>query len=246
MEYAAESGKQEIAEELLSWFLEREAYDCFAATLFQVIFLKYLQTASVYLLTFKFFSVTTSCDQTSSWSWHGDTISWILQCPTWFKWVSNTLKLYGWCYFNLFSSYLGHPRIHLESGHTGYQRCPAPARGWPGREQTTHDHPGATANDHRRSNGHRARSVRSGVPRSTRRWICTTNDVPRIRNVSGHTHEMKRENKREIIEGGTTTCGPGAKRLATQTHTFIYNIRESTRRGGSRCGPITKYDPGEQ
>lgn len=36
MEYAAESGKQEIAEELLSWFLEREAFDCFAATLFQV------------------------------------------------------------------------------------------------------------------------------------------------------------------------------------------------------------------
>lgn len=36
MEYAAESGKQEIAEELLAWFLEREAFDCFAACLFQV------------------------------------------------------------------------------------------------------------------------------------------------------------------------------------------------------------------
>ena len=36
MEYAAESGKQEIAEELLAWFLERNAYDCFAACLFQV------------------------------------------------------------------------------------------------------------------------------------------------------------------------------------------------------------------
>jgi len=36
MEYAAESGKQEIAEELLGWFLERDAYDCFAACLFQV------------------------------------------------------------------------------------------------------------------------------------------------------------------------------------------------------------------
>lgn len=36
MEYAAESGKQEIAEELLAWFLERKAYDCFAACLFQV------------------------------------------------------------------------------------------------------------------------------------------------------------------------------------------------------------------
>uniref|UniRef100_A0A0K8TT11 Clathrin heavy chain n=1 Tax=Tabanus bromius TaxID=304241 RepID=A0A0K8TT11_TABBR len=35
MEYAAESGKQEIAEELLSWFLERDGYDCFAACLFQ-------------------------------------------------------------------------------------------------------------------------------------------------------------------------------------------------------------------
>lgn len=38
MEYAAESGKQEIAEELLAWFLERTAYDCFAACLFQVNF----------------------------------------------------------------------------------------------------------------------------------------------------------------------------------------------------------------
>jgi clathrin heavy chain len=36
MEYAAESHQQEIAEELLAWFLEREAYDCFAACLFQV------------------------------------------------------------------------------------------------------------------------------------------------------------------------------------------------------------------
>lgn len=36
MEYAAESGKQEIAEELLGWFLERKAYDCFAACLYQV------------------------------------------------------------------------------------------------------------------------------------------------------------------------------------------------------------------
>nr|XP_036232840.1 clathrin heavy chain isoform X1 [Bactrocera oleae]XP_036232841.1 clathrin heavy chain isoform X1 [Bactrocera oleae] len=35
MEYAAESGKQEIAEELLGWFLERNAHDCFAACLFQ-------------------------------------------------------------------------------------------------------------------------------------------------------------------------------------------------------------------
>lgn len=40
MEYAAESGKQEIAEELLAWFLEREAYDCFAACLFQVNFIE--------------------------------------------------------------------------------------------------------------------------------------------------------------------------------------------------------------
>jgi len=35
MEYAAESGKQEIAEELLSWFLERKAFDCFSACLYQ-------------------------------------------------------------------------------------------------------------------------------------------------------------------------------------------------------------------
>lgn len=38
MEYAAESGKQEIAEELLAWFLERKAYDCFSACLYQVSF----------------------------------------------------------------------------------------------------------------------------------------------------------------------------------------------------------------
>ncbi|KAH8278169.1 hypothetical protein KR018_011473 [Drosophila ironensis] len=35
MEYASESGKQEIAEELLGWFLERDAHDCFAACLYQ-------------------------------------------------------------------------------------------------------------------------------------------------------------------------------------------------------------------
>ena len=38
MEYAAESHQQEIAEELLQWFLERNAFDCFAACLFQVSF----------------------------------------------------------------------------------------------------------------------------------------------------------------------------------------------------------------
>lgn len=38
MEYAAESHQQEIAEELLGWFLERGAFDCFAACLFQVTF----------------------------------------------------------------------------------------------------------------------------------------------------------------------------------------------------------------
>uniref|UniRef100_A0A1B0F059 Clathrin heavy chain linker core motif domain-containing protein n=1 Tax=Phlebotomus papatasi TaxID=29031 RepID=A0A1B0F059_PHLPP len=35
MEYAAESHQQEIAEELLGWFLDRGAFDCFAACLFQ-------------------------------------------------------------------------------------------------------------------------------------------------------------------------------------------------------------------
>lgn len=46
MEYAAESGKQEIAEELLGWFLERKAYDCFAACLFQVRFCTTIQCHS--------------------------------------------------------------------------------------------------------------------------------------------------------------------------------------------------------
>ncbi|XP_044261682.1 clathrin heavy chain [Tribolium madens] len=35
MEYTAESKNQELAEELLAWFLERKAYDCFAACLYQ-------------------------------------------------------------------------------------------------------------------------------------------------------------------------------------------------------------------
>ncbi|CAH1967948.1 unnamed protein product [Acanthoscelides obtectus] len=35
MEYTAESRNQELAEELLAWFLERNAYDCFAACLYQ-------------------------------------------------------------------------------------------------------------------------------------------------------------------------------------------------------------------
>lgn len=35
MEYTAESRNQELAEELLGWFLERKAYDCFAACLYQ-------------------------------------------------------------------------------------------------------------------------------------------------------------------------------------------------------------------
>lgn len=38
MEYAAESHQGELAEELLGWFLERGAHDCFAACLFQVGF----------------------------------------------------------------------------------------------------------------------------------------------------------------------------------------------------------------
>ena len=37
MEYAAESKNAEVAEELLAYFLEKKAFDCFAACLFQVI-----------------------------------------------------------------------------------------------------------------------------------------------------------------------------------------------------------------
>jgi Region in Clathrin and VPS len=40
MEYAAESHQQEIAEELLQWFLERGAKDCFAACLYTVSLLE--------------------------------------------------------------------------------------------------------------------------------------------------------------------------------------------------------------
>jgi len=35
MEYTAESRQGELAEELLAWFLERKAYDCFSACLYQ-------------------------------------------------------------------------------------------------------------------------------------------------------------------------------------------------------------------
>ena len=35
MEYAAESKNAQVAEELLAYFLEKKAYDCFAACLFQ-------------------------------------------------------------------------------------------------------------------------------------------------------------------------------------------------------------------
>lgn len=35
MEYAAESRQQEVAEELLGWFLQRGNHDCFAACLYQ-------------------------------------------------------------------------------------------------------------------------------------------------------------------------------------------------------------------
>lgn len=42
MEYAAESHQQEIAEELLQWFLERGAKDCFAACLYTVRLLTHI------------------------------------------------------------------------------------------------------------------------------------------------------------------------------------------------------------
>jgi len=35
MEYAAESKNAEVAEDLLAYFLDHKAYDCFAACLFQ-------------------------------------------------------------------------------------------------------------------------------------------------------------------------------------------------------------------
>lgn len=35
MEYAAESKMAEVAEELLSWFLDEQNFECFAACLFQ-------------------------------------------------------------------------------------------------------------------------------------------------------------------------------------------------------------------
>lgn len=84
MEYAAESGKQEIAEELLAWFLEREAFDCFAACLFQVIIIGFQFTNTFFIVFFflSFLSATIYYDRMSFLNWHGDTISWTLLCLT--------------------------------------------------------------------------------------------------------------------------------------------------------------------
>lgn len=88
---------------------------------------------------------------------------------------------------------LGHPRIHLQSGYPGNQRRSAPAGGRAVRQQTAHDHSGTTADDHGRSDGHCAQSVRPGVSPSTRRRIRTTNGVPRLRHVRGASQESNRE-----------------------------------------------------
>lgn len=78
MEYTAESRNQELAEELLAWFLERKAYDCFAACLYQVRFL-----VSDLLSSYKRvgLSVTICSVPTLSWNWPGVIKSWTLPCP---------------------------------------------------------------------------------------------------------------------------------------------------------------------
>lgn len=69
MEYAAESHQQEIAEELLGWFLERGAFDCFAACLFQVKFFIFVSLNFFLLIFFLFgFSATIFFDQMLSWN----------------------------------------------------------------------------------------------------------------------------------------------------------------------------------
>lgn len=50
MEYTAESRQQELAEELLAWFLERKAYDCFTACLYQVNIFLFLSKEKKYFL----------------------------------------------------------------------------------------------------------------------------------------------------------------------------------------------------
>ncbi len=90
MEYAAESKNAEVAEELLAYFLEKKAYDCFAACLFQVWtvvnsfyheFLGPLMT----LACISHLSVTISFIPMSSWSWRGGTTSWTSPCPILFR-----------------------------------------------------------------------------------------------------------------------------------------------------------------
>ena len=86
MEYAAESKNAEVAEELLAYFLEKKAFDCFAACLFQVAeswsqkaFGVLGQNISYHLSVtqppmFKSdFSATTFSTPTSSWNCRGNT-----------------------------------------------------------------------------------------------------------------------------------------------------------------------------
>jgi clathrin heavy chain len=56
MEYTAESRNQDLAEELLAWFLERKAYDCFSACLYQV---RHHKSRKIVSLLFRLCSVTT-------------------------------------------------------------------------------------------------------------------------------------------------------------------------------------------
>jgi hypothetical protein len=82
MEYAAESHQQEIAEELLQWFLERGAKDCFAACLYTVSFPLDFPQFLQGLTEFSPSSATIFSDPTSFSSWRGDTTSWTSRCPS--------------------------------------------------------------------------------------------------------------------------------------------------------------------
>lgn len=78
MEYAAESRQQDVAEELLSWFLERGAHDCFAACLYQVCTMHlsiYQRSETKLTNNYNFnFSVMICLDLMLLWNWRGGII----------------------------------------------------------------------------------------------------------------------------------------------------------------------------
>ena len=102
----------QVAEDLLAYFLEHKAYDCFAACLFQVwssVCWKFLQHFN-FNLSFSYFSVTTCCILMWSWSWRGNTTSWTLPCPT----LSRSQFRLSMTFSFTFEHFAGDEGVHVE------------------------------------------------------------------------------------------------------------------------------------